>query len=171
MTAVPFRPMRALVLTTLALALTAGSATAAPPRAGVFVPGRSLGGLKLGATQAQVQSAWGPSFGRCQNCTSPTWYFTYRRYKPQGAGVQFLHGRAESIFTLWAPAGWRTTGGLRIGDPASRISKLYGPLSRTGCGQYTALVLPMSGGVNVFYVSNGRLWGFALLNFLVPPCR
>jgi hypothetical protein len=29
----------------------------------------------------------------------------------------------------------------------------------------------MQGGVNVFYVSNRKLWGFGLLNFLVNPCR
>jgi len=60
---------------------------------------------------------------------------------------------------------------LKIGDPASKISQLYGPLSRTPCGQYTALILPMPGGVNVFYVSNRKLWGFGLLNFRVQPCR
>ena len=47
----------------------------------------------------------------------------------------------------------------------------HGPLSRTPCGKYSALVLPMRGGVNVFYVSNQKLWGFGLLNFLVNPCR
>ena len=91
--------------------------------------------------------------------------------QPQGAAVQFSQGRVEAIFTLWAPRGWRTASGLKIGDPSSKISRLYGPLSRTSCGQYSALVLPMRGGVNVFYVSNRRLWGFGLLNFLVQPCR
>jgi hypothetical protein len=163
--------MRALAAGCLAALVAAGAATAAPPRAGVLDPGRSLGGLRLGATQAQVKAAWGASFGRCRKCSSPTWYFTYRRYRPQGAAVSFRGGRVEAIFTLWAPPGWRTPSGLKIGDPSSRISQLYGPLSRTPCGQYAALVLPMRGGVNVFYVSNQKLWGFGLLNFLVDPCR
>lgn len=163
--------MRAIVVSVAALAFAATSAAAAPPRAGVLDPGRSLGGLRLGATQAQVKASWGASFGRCRHCPTTTWYFTYRRYKPQGAGVSFRDGRAEAIFTLWAPPGWRTPSGLKIGDPASKISQLYGPLSRTPCGQYSALILPMAGGVNVFYVSNRKLWGFGLLNFLVQPCR
>ena len=162
--------MRALLAAAAALA-AASAATAAPPRAGVLDPGVSLGGLRLGATQAQVRAAWGPSFGRCRKCSSPTWYFTYRPYRPQGAGVSFRQGRVEAIFTLWAPPGGRTPSGLKIGDPASKISQLYGPLSRTPCGQYSALILPMQGGVNVFYVSNRKLWGFGLLNFLVEPCR
>jgi hypothetical protein len=163
--------MRRLSLVVLAALLASGSAAAAPPRAGVLDPGVSLGGLRLGQTQAQVKAAWGTSFGRCRKCSSPTWYFTYRRYRPQGAAVSFRDGRVEAIFTLWAPPGWRTPSGLKIGDPSSKIAKLYGPLSRTPCGQYAALVLPMRGGVNVFYVSNRKLWGFGLLNFLVPPCR
>jgi hypothetical protein len=162
--------MRLPVILVAALVAPA-TAWAAPPRAGVLDPGRSLGGLRLGATEAQVRAAWGTSFGRCRSCSSPTWYFTYRRYRPQGAGVSFRRGRVEAIFTLWAPPGWRTPSGLRIGDPASRISQLYGPLSRTPCGQYSALILPMQGGVNVFYVSNRKLWGFGLFDFLVQPCR
>jgi hypothetical protein len=162
--------MRSLAVAFAAL-VTAASAAAAPPRNGVLDPGRSLGGLRLGATQAQVRSAWGTSFGRCRKCPSPTWYFNYRRYRPQGAAVSFHDGRVEAIYTLWAPSGWRTPSGLEIGDPASKISQLYGPLSRTPCGQYSALILPMQGGVNVFYVSNRKLWGFGLFNFLVQPCR
>jgi hypothetical protein len=163
--------MRALLVAAVAAVLVAGNAQAAPPQAGVLDPGHSLGGLRLGATQAQVKAAWGTSYGRCKNCPSPTWYFTYRQYRPQGAGVQFHAGRVEGIFTLWAPPRWRTPAGLRIGDPSGKIAKLYGPLSRTPCGQYSALILPMSGGVNVFYVSNRKLWGFGLFNFLVNPCR
>jgi len=163
--------MRALLVATVAALAVTGASTAAPPRAGVLDPGRSLGGLRLGATESQVKAAWGSSFGRCRKCTSPTWYFNYRRYRPQGAAVSFHQGRVEAIFTLWAPPGWRTPSGLKIGDPASKISQLYGPLSRTPCGQYSALILPMQGGVSVFYVSNKKLWGFGLLNFLVQPCR
>jgi len=163
--------MRALLVATVAALAGASAAAAAPPRAGVLDPGRSLGGLQLGATQQQVKAAWGTSFGRCRKCSTPTWYYNYRPYKPRGAGVSFRGGRVEAIFTLWAPPGWRTPSGLRIGDPSSKISTLYGPLSRTPCGEYAALVLPMRGGVNVFYVSNRKLWGFGLLNFLVNPCR
>jgi hypothetical protein len=48
----------AAALTALALAL---------PQHAVVVPGKTFAGLRLGATGAQVQAAWGPRFGRCRN--------------------------------------------------------------------------------------------------------
>lgn len=149
----------------------AASATAAPPKQGVFAPGVSLGGLRLGMTPAQVKAAWGPTFGRCRNCRLPTWYFNYAPFTPEGAGVQFRGGRAEAIFTLWSPQAWRTTRGLRIGDPADRITTLYGPMSRAECGSYRALLLPRGRVVSAFYVVDERVWGFALLKVPSPPCR
>jgi len=55
--------MRRILVVVAALVLAAPAA-AAPPRKGVFAPGRSLGGLRLGMTPAQVRAAWGSSFGR-----------------------------------------------------------------------------------------------------------
>jgi hypothetical protein len=163
----------AVALVALALGgLPAASATAAPPRNGVFAPGKSLGGLRLGATPAQVKAAWGSRYGRCRDCPRPTWYFTYQRFKPRGAAVQFRRGRVEAIYTLWAPRGWRTTKGLRIGDDATRVTSLYGTLARADCpGNYYALTMPTRGGVNAFYVVNEKIFGFGLLNFAVPACR
>jgi hypothetical protein len=161
-----------LTAAAIAAALAAATtAAAAPPRAGVLVPGKSLGGLRLHATQADVRAAWGADFGRCRTCGESTWYFTYRRFKPQGAGVAFRRGRVEAIFTLWKPAGWRTKQGLAIGDDASRIRQLYGPVSRSDCGSYYALLLALPTGVTAFYVWDGKVWGFGLLDFLVNPCR
>jgi hypothetical protein len=159
-----------LVLVAVA-ALTAPAALAAPPRHGVLAPGRSLGGLRLGATPAQVRAAWGSTYGRCRDCRRPTWYFTYRPYKPRGAAVQFRKGRVEGIFTLWAPPGWRTTTGLYIGDNVTHVVSLYGNLPRTDCPGYYALTMPTRGGVTAFYIVNEKVWGFGLFNFLVPPCR
>ena len=155
----------------LALALAAPASAAAPPKRGVLVPGRSLGGLRLGMTQAQVRAAWGSSFGRCRDCLRPTWYYTFRRFQPQGAGVQFRRGLVEAVFTLWSPDGWRTTRGLKIGDEVSRVTELYGPLARMQCAGYYALILPTSGGVNAIYVGGEGVFGFGLLSFRVPLCR
>ena len=159
-------------LVALALGFLPATAAAAPPRHGVFAPGQSLGGLRLGATPAQVKGAWGSRYGRCRDCPRPTWYFTYRRFKPRGAAVQFRRGRVEAIYTLWAPRSWRTTKGLRIGDDATRVTSLYGTLARADCpGNYYALTMPTRGGVNAFYVVNEKIFGFGLLNFAVPACR
>ena len=163
--------MRGTILALLVAAVAVPAAAAAPPRQGVLAPGRSLGGLRLGATPAQVRAAWGSRYGRCRDCRRPTWYFTYRPHKPRGAAVQFRHGRVEGIFTLWAPHGWRTNKGLYIGDNVTHVTGLYGSLARTDCPGYYALTLPTRGGVSAFYIVNEKVWGFGLFNFLVPPCR
>jgi hypothetical protein len=148
----------------------ATTAAAAPPRAGVLDPGRSLGGLRLGATPAQVRAAWGSAYGVCRGCRVRTWYFTYERFKPQGAGVEFRGGRVSALFTLWSPPGWRTTKGLRIGDPVARVTLLYGPLTRTECGAYYALTLP-GRGTTAFYVVGEKVWGLGLIRPGRSPCR
>jgi hypothetical protein len=163
--------VRRAILALLAAAALAAPAAAAPPRHGVLAPGKSLGGLRLGATPKQVKAAWGSRYGRCRNCLRTTWYFTYRRFKARGAAVQFRRGRVEAIFTLWAPRGWRTTRGLKIGDEATRVTALYGSLARMDCTGYYALVLPTRGGVNAFYVVNEKVFGFGLVSFQVPVCR
>lgn len=165
--------MRGTAVAAAALVLAA-SAAAAPPRQGVLAPGERLGGLALGATAAEVKAAWGPRFGICRNCARTTWYFTYRRFEPQGAGVEFRSGRVAGLFTLWAPHGWRTTRGLRIGENVARVTAVYGPLTRVECGTYYALVLPARGTVTAFYVVGDDVWGFGLFRVTpseTPVCR
>lgn len=144
---------------------------AAPPIHGVLVPGQSLGGVRLGATPAQVERAWGKRHGVCRSCRQTTWYFNFRRFEPQGAGVEFRRGRVAAIFTLWAPEGWRTNRGLRIGNNAARITEVYGPLPRVECKGYAALTLRTGRSRTIFYVLGEELWGFGLLARGVPVCR
>jgi len=152
----------AVALSALALGL---------PNAGVVVPGESFAGLRLGATPAQVRAAWGSRFGRCRGCSTPTWYFTYKGFQPQGAGVAFVHGQVSSLFTLWAPPGWRTNRGLTIGQPEASVTSLYGSLPRTDCGTYAALVLRRGGVDTQFYVYQGTVWGFGLSRAGARPCH
>jgi hypothetical protein len=164
------RGRAALTLGAAALvALPAAAAT--PPRAGLVVPGRSLGGIELGATEGQVRAAWGSEFGVCRNCRQATWYFNYRPYGRQGAGVSFRRGRAVALFTLWGPRGWHTNRGLQIGDPAVRVSGLYGSPLRRSCGTYSAYVLPRGRTTTAFYVVDERVWGFGLSRRGRSVCR
>ena len=135
---------------------------AGPPRAGLFVPGTSLGGVRLGMTPAQVERLWGRDHGRCRGCPEPTWYFNYRPFTPEGAGVAFARGRVVAVFTLWSPRGWRTSAGLRIGDVEARVTQLYGALVSVRCGSYSAYTFRRNGAVNVIYVLGGKVWGFGL---------
>jgi hypothetical protein len=137
----------------------------------VLVAGSSLGGLRIGATPAEVRAAWGTAYGRCRNCADETWYFTYAKFAPAGAGVSFRRGRTISIFTLWAPTGWRTSRGLAIGDAEERVTDLYGPLLTTHCTNYDALVASRAGRQTVIFVRDGTVWGFALSSAVVPACR
>jgi hypothetical protein len=141
------------------------------PPAGVVVPGHSFAGLHLGATQTEVRDAWGLRFGRCRGCPQPTWYFTYKDFQPQGAGVALLNGRVTAMFTIWSPPGWRTSRGLKVGEPEARVGALYGPLPRTECGTYAALVLRRGRVDTQFYVYKGVVWGFGLSRAGAPPCH
>jgi hypothetical protein len=155
----------------LAAMLLASAAAGVLPRSGVLIPGDSLGGLHLGATQAQVRAAWGSRFGPCRNCPDETWYFTYRKFAPAGIGVSFRAGRVASIFTIWAPSGWHTSRGLVVGDPQARVTVLYGPLLTVHCEGYDALVVSNPRTQTAIYVRNEKIWGFGLNSAAVPVCR
>jgi hypothetical protein len=158
----------AAIATALAFALPAA---AAPPGAGVLVPGRSLGGLGLGATKAEVEQRWGRAYGVCRNCTFETWYFNYFAFQPRGVSVEWRHGRVVGLFTIYQPLGWRTTKGLELNDPAARITGLYGPLKTFGCEGYSVLTLNRRNSVTAFYVLGDRLWAFGLSRPSVALCR
>lgn len=160
-----------LAITLLAALVTGGVAQAKPPPAGVLVPSRSLGGVRLGMTGAQVQALWGSAFGRCRGCRHPTWYFNYADFTPQGAGVELRAGRVAAAFTLWAPSSWHTPKRLRIGDPVARLTQLYGALPRIECGGYYALTQPRPRVTTAYYVREEKIWGFGLSRPAVPVCR
>ena len=149
-------------LTALALAL---------PQHAVVVPGKSFAGLRLGATETQVQAAWGPRYGRCRDCSRLTWYFTYKKFEPQGAGVSFRSGAAAAFFTIWSPPGWHTNRGLTVGDPEAVITQLYGVLPRAECGTYSALVIRGRRANTQIYVYQKEVWGFGLSSAGAPPCH
>jgi hypothetical protein len=143
---------------------------AAPPNPGTFTPEADLGGVEIGMKKADVTSLWGERHGVCRECFRTTWYFNYRPFTPQGVGVVFERNRVAHVFTVWRPAGWRTAQGLRLGAPASEISKTYGPMDRRSCTLYYALVRPGVRAQTVFYVFRDRLWGFGLTIPDASPC-
>jgi hypothetical protein len=148
------------LLAVLALAL---------PQHGVFVPFRSLGGVKLGATKEQVARAWG-SHGVCRRCALPTWYFNYKPFTQQGAAVTFSRGRVVALTTLWRPQGWHTPNGLLLGDQSARVTAIYGGLATMNCGGYTAYTLTRGKVTSAFYVFEDELWGFGLSRAPAPVC-
>ena len=153
------------------LNVLAAAAAASLPFHGTVIPGTSLGGLKLGDTPQRVTATWGTAFGVCRGCRRTTWYFNYTPYEPQGAAVEFQTRRVVALYTLWQPTGWRTTQGLRTGDPAAQVASVYGPLTRLDCGTYEAYQLPRGKTLTALYVFGGTVWGFGLSRRSVPVCR
>jgi hypothetical protein len=152
------------------MSLLAVALALALPQHGVLVPGRSLGGVQLGMTPAQVERAWGTTYGRCRNCTRKTWYFNYEQYHAEGAAVRFRNGHVDAVWTLWKPDGWRA-GRLALGAPAPAITGRYGALVTIACGSYEARVLTRRSVTTTFYVYGGKLWGFGLSRSGASPCH
>jgi hypothetical protein len=161
--------VRAVTAALVAVALVPASAAKLPP-AGLVVPGKSLGGIVLGMTPGQVERVWGGSHGRCRSCKQPTWYFNYAAFRPQGAGVEFRKGRVSAVFTLWAPAAWHTPKRLTIGDPAGRVTELYGALPQSHCLRYDADLI-LGPATTSIYVRDEKVWGFGLSRAGAPVCR
>jgi hypothetical protein len=162
--------MRSLALCAAALVVTA-SAAAALPQSGVFVPGRSLGGIRLGESASAVRAALGRSYGICSACATTTWYFTYKRFDQHGLAVELTRGRVSAVYTLWMPPGWRTAAGLRLGDVEAALTRSAGPLISVVCSGYDARVADGARARSVYYVAQGKLWGFGLLRAHADPCR
>jgi hypothetical protein len=141
------------------------------PQAGVFVPGKSLAGVRLGATEAQVRAAWGPHVGVCRGCQRRTLYFTYGKFNQVGTGAEFQRGRAVALYTLWVPTGWRTDRGVRLGDTQLVVNGTYGTLPRFVCGHYSVLVQRRGKVVSAFYFKGDLLWAFALQRSSERACR
>jgi hypothetical protein len=156
-----------LLATPLAALAVAGSF----PHAGVLVVGKSLGGLRLGMTPAQVTKRWGSNHGVCQGCPDRTWYYNYAPFTEKGAGVAFRSGRVAAVFTLWQPSRWRERSGLLMGEDLSRLRARYKPLKHVLCRGYETFAYRTPGAVTDFYAVEGRIWGFGLRRPGVPACR
>ena len=160
-----------LLASAVTILVLAAPAAAGLPRGGTLVPGRSLGGVRLGDSQSGVRAALGASSGVCRGCSHRTWYFTYGEFDKHGLAVEFERGRVSGIYTLWRPAGWHAPRGLRLGATPLEVLRKVGTLHTVVCSGYNALVRDSAGGRTVYYVFKGRLWGFGLFRRGAAPCR
>ncbi len=132
------------------------------------MPGKSLGGIRIGDPPARVAALWGPTHGLCRSCAATTWLYNETRFKPQGLGVTFRRNRVAAVYTLWQPRGWKTTRGLATGDAAAAMTATYGALTRVPCPGYDTYLL---GGETRIYVRDDVVWGFGLTARSEPTCR
>ena len=157
--------MRSVIVAAVVALAVVGAATAGtnPPDQGILIPGVSLGGAKLGWTKAQVEAIWGGAEGHCRSCARDTLYFNRYAFRPQGVGVELARGRVDAIFTLWAPAAWHTSLGLRIGEPLIRLAATYPATLQTKCAGYDAYTIVGRSAQSAIYVSDDKVWGFGLV--------
>jgi len=159
-----------VAISVAALSLSA-SAAAGLPKAGVLVPGQSLGGVRLGESPRAVRAALGTFYGTCRGCSRRTWYFTYSPFDKQGLAVEFTNGRVSGLYTLWRPAGWHAAHKLGFGSSALAVHRLTRASRTVVCRGYEALVRNSARASTAYYLLNGRLWGFGLFRHDASPCR
>jgi hypothetical protein len=162
------RGLLATVVTALALA---APAAAGLPKAGVLVPGRSLGGIRLGESPRAVRAALGPFYGTCRGCSRRTWYFTYHPFDKRGLAVEFTRGHVSGLYTLWQPKGWHAQRKLGFGSTPLAVHALVGRTRTVVCRGYDALVRDSAHARTAYYLFGGRLWGFGLFHRGANPCR
>jgi hypothetical protein len=163
---------RSLIASAVAALVLAATATAGLPKAGVLVPGRSLGGIRLGESPGAVRAALGAFYGACRGCPSRTWYFTYAPMDKRGLAVEFTGGKVSALYTLWRPEGWHALHGIRLGSSVLVVHRHTGASRTVVCdGDYEALVRDSGRARTAYYLVNGRLWGFGLFHRGASPCR
>lgn len=162
---------RSLIATALAALVLAASAVAGLPKAGLLVPGRSLGGIRLGAAPRSVRATLGRFYGDCSGCARRTWYFTYRPFGKTGLAVELARGRVSAVYTLWRPQGWHAPHGLRLGATPLTVHRRVGTLRTITCHGYVALIRDSAHARTAYYLYGGRLWGFGLFRPGATPCR
>ena len=164
--------MRKSLVATAVIALAlAVPAAAGLPKAGVLVPGRSLGGIRLGESERAVRTALGTFYGTCRGCRLRTWYFTYGPFDKHGLAVEFSGRHVSGLYTLWSPRGWHAPHRLGFGSSVLLVHKLTGASRTINCGGYDALVRDSGSVRTAYYLYSGRLWGFGLFPRDTSPCR
>ena len=162
---------RSVLASAVVLLVLAAPAAAGLPKEGALVPGRSLGGVRLGEPPAAVRASLGAFYGVCLICAHRTWYFTYRPFDKHGLAVEFTRGRVSGVYTLWRPAGWHGPKQISFGTTPIVLHKLLGNLHTVVCSGYEALVRDSGHARTTYYLFDGRLWGFGLFRRGALPCR
>jgi hypothetical protein len=162
---------RSLLTSAVAALVLAAPGAAELPKAGVLVPGRSLGGVRLGESPRAVRAGLGTFYGNCRDCAQQTWYFTYKPFERPGLGVEFTRGRVSAVYTLWHPAGWHAQHKLGFGTLPLVVHKLVGRTTTVVCPGYDVLVRDSRHARDAYFLYGGRLWGFGLFRRGATPCR
>jgi hypothetical protein len=138
------------------------------PVNGVLVPGKSLGGIRLGDTGGKVLTMWGRDFTMLPG-QPMTWLYMTPTGDPYGAGVSFRDGKVIAIFTLGQIKGWRRSDGLRTGQIYGKFNDPAG--KTTACVGYGAMSTRTGDAVTSILMNGQSIYGFALTRPRVPVCH
>jgi hypothetical protein len=138
------------------------------PVNGVLVPGKSLGGIRLGDSGGKVLALWGRNFTMLPG-QPMTWLYLSPTGDPYGAGVSFREGKVTAIFTLGGIKGWRRSDGLRVGQIFSKFNDPNG--STTACVGYGATSTRNGDAVTSILTNGQSIYGFALTRPSEPVCH
>lgn len=138
------------------------------PVNGVLVPGKSLGGIRLGDSGGRVLARWGRDFTMLPN-KPMTWLYMSPTGDPYGAGVSFRDGKVIAIFTLGGIRGWHRSDGLRVGQIFSKFNDPNG--TTVACDGYGAISSPGRNAVTSILTQGQSVYGFALTRPSEPVCR
>jgi hypothetical protein len=142
---------------------------AALPQRGVLVAGKSLAGVALGDSIADVRAQWGRHFTVCDGCRPKTWFFFDSPTSSAGVAVSFRHGRVTAVFTLGSPNGWHTTDGVRVGQILDTFNDPAG--KTTACPGYGAISTRSANTVTSILTQGQAVYGFALSRPSEPICH
>ena len=134
------------------------------------MPGHVLAGVHIGESATEVRASLG-AHGVCDGCATTTWYFTYAKFTQPGLAVELHGGRVSAVYTIWQPRGWHATNGLRFGAAEGQVALLAVPVTPVVCPAYTVLVRDTSTVRTAYYIVDGKLWGFGLMQARASPCR
>lgn len=138
------------------------------PVNGVLVPGKSLGGIRLGDSGGKVLTLWGRNFTMLPG-QPMTWLYMSPTGDPYGAGVSFRNGKVTAIFTLGGITGWRRSDGLRVGQIFTKFNDPNG--STTACVGYGATSTRNGDSVTSILTNGQSIYGFALTRPSEPVCH
>ncbi len=139
------------------------------PVNGILVRGKSLGGVKLGESAADVRALWGSDYTVLPGQPT-TWLYMSPTGDPFGAGVSFRHRQVTAVFTLGGIK-WRTNDGLRVGQLLSSFNAFGPSTTQTACNGYGAVSSRSAGTVTSILMSGESVYGFALTRPSEPVCH